>query len=219
MYAIICFFSAPRPHVRKLVRLQGGGRVRRYDRGRSGEALPAFRRGRPGEEGGGAAEEDARHDIRPHRGVRPFASAESVQEGASRKPRQMGAEGSGIPGGIRRRPDLRAGDRGHARVGQARQGRSLIDFGPETPSIGEDAGGIRVSRLDESMIAKPSEKPAVDVEALAAALRALGMLYGASQPLAQTIAGAKDEAEAIRMYVERERPQDRKSTRLNSSHV
>ncbi len=56
------------------------------------------------------------------------------------------------------------------------------------------------------MIAKPSEKPAVDVEALAAALRALGMLYGASQPLAQTIAGAKDEAEAIRMYVERERP-------------
>ena len=56
------------------------------------------------------------------------------------------------------------------------------------------------------MIAKPSEKPAVDVEALAAALRALGMLYGASQPLAQTIAGAKDEVEAIRMYVERERP-------------
>ncbi len=52
------------------------------------------------------------------------------------------------------------------------------------------------------MIAKPSEKPAVDVEALAAALRALGMLYGASQPLAQTIAGAKDEAEAIRMYVD-----------------
>ena len=56
------------------------------------------------------------------------------------------------------------------------------------------------------MIATSPEKPAVDVEALAAALRALGMLYGASQPLAQTIAGAKDEAEAIRMYVERERP-------------
>ncbi len=55
------------------------------------------------------------------------------------------------------------------------------------------------------MIAKPSEKPAVDVEALAAALRALGMLYGASQPLAQTIAGAKDEAEAIRMYVDERR--------------
>ena len=56
------------------------------------------------------------------------------------------------------------------------------------------------------MIPKPSEKPAVDVEALAAALRALGMLYGASQPLAQTVAGAKDEAEAIRAYIERERP-------------
>ena len=56
------------------------------------------------------------------------------------------------------------------------------------------------------MVATSPEKPAVDVEALAAALRALGMLYGASQPLAQTIAGAKDEVEAIRMYVERERP-------------
>jgi hypothetical protein len=56
------------------------------------------------------------------------------------------------------------------------------------------------------MIAKPSEKPAVDVEALEAALRALGMLYGASQPLAQTVAGAKDEVEAIRAYIERERP-------------
>jgi len=56
------------------------------------------------------------------------------------------------------------------------------------------------------MVATTTEKPAVDVEALAVALRALGMLYGASQPLAQTIAGAKDEAEAIRMYVERERP-------------
>jgi hypothetical protein len=52
----------------------------------------------------------------------------------------------------------------------------------------------------------PSQKPAVDAEALAGALRALGMLYGASQPLAETIAGAKTEAEAIRMYIERERP-------------
>ncbi len=56
------------------------------------------------------------------------------------------------------------------------------------------------------MTAKSAEKPTVDVEALAAALRALGMLYGASQPLAQTVAGAKDEAEAIRAYIERERP-------------
>jgi thymidine phosphorylase len=46
----------------------------------------------------------------------------------------------------------------------------------------------------------------VDAEALAGALRALGMFYGASQPLAKTIAGAKSEAEAIRMYIERERP-------------
>jgi hypothetical protein len=52
----------------------------------------------------------------------------------------------------------------------------------------------------------PSHKPAVDAEALAGALRALGMLYGASRPLAETIAGAKSEAEAIRMYIERERP-------------
>ena len=46
----------------------------------------------------------------------------------------------------------------------------------------------------------------VDAEALAGALRSLGMLYGASQPLAKVIAGAKTEAEAIRMYIERERP-------------
>src|SRR5437899_12005706 len=51
----------------------------------------------------------------------------------------------------------------------------------------------------------PTDKP-VNAEALAGALRALGMLYGASQPLAQIIAGAKSEAEAIRMYIERERP-------------
>jgi hypothetical protein len=52
----------------------------------------------------------------------------------------------------------------------------------------------------------PTDKPAVDAEALAGALRALGMLYGASRPLAEIIAGAKSEAEAIRMYIERERP-------------
>ena len=43
-----------------------------------------------------------------------------------------------------------------------------------------------------------SHLPAVDAEALAAALRALGMLYGASQPLEKTIEGAQTEAEAIR---------------------
>jgi hypothetical protein len=56
------------------------------------------------------------------------------------------------------------------------------------------------------MTKNPSDDAAVDAEALAGALRALGMLYGASQPLAKTIAGAKSESEAIRMYIERERP-------------
>jgi hypothetical protein len=56
------------------------------------------------------------------------------------------------------------------------------------------------------MTKSSTDKPAVNVETLAGALRALGMLYGASQPLAKTIAGAKTEAEAIRMYIERERP-------------
>ncbi|HMH19296.1 MAG TPA: hypothetical protein VK572_14240 [Burkholderiales bacterium] len=56
------------------------------------------------------------------------------------------------------------------------------------------------------MANSPSDPSPVDAEALATALRALGMLYGASQPLAKIIAGAKDEAEAIRMYIERERP-------------
>jgi hypothetical protein len=46
----------------------------------------------------------------------------------------------------------------------------------------------------------------VDAQALAAALRSLGMLYGASQPLEKTIEGAKTETEAIRRYIERERP-------------
>ena len=56
------------------------------------------------------------------------------------------------------------------------------------------------------MTSSPSHKSAVDADALATALRALGMLYGTSQPLAEIIAGAKDEAEAIRMYIEQERP-------------
>jgi hypothetical protein len=51
-----------------------------------------------------------------------------------------------------------------------------------------------------------SPHTAVDVEAIAGALRALGMLYGASQPLAKTVEGAQTEAEAIRLYIERERP-------------
>ena len=55
-------------------------------------------------------------------------------------------------------------------------------------------------------MAQRASHPAVDVEAIATALRSLGMLYGASQPLEKTIAGAKTEAEAIRLYIERERP-------------
>jgi hypothetical protein len=54
------------------------------------------------------------------------------------------------------------------------------------------------------MTEKPSQP--VDVEALAGALRALGMLYGASRPLAKIVEGAKTEAEAIRRYIEHERP-------------
>lgn len=46
----------------------------------------------------------------------------------------------------------------------------------------------------------------VDHEALAGALRALGMLYGAKQPVAATTAGLDDESEAIRAYIRRERP-------------
>ena len=46
----------------------------------------------------------------------------------------------------------------------------------------------------------------IDVEAIASALRSLGMLYGATQPLEKTIEGATTEAEAIRRYIERERP-------------
>jgi hypothetical protein len=63
-----------------------------------------------------------------------------------------------------------------------------------------------VSNRGDRMTKSHSHHPALDVEALDAALRALGMLYGASQPLAKIVEGAKSEAEAIRMYIERERP-------------
>lgn len=46
----------------------------------------------------------------------------------------------------------------------------------------------------------------IDPAALAGALRSLGILYGARNPLATTIAGAADEAEAIRAYIRLERP-------------
>jgi hypothetical protein len=46
----------------------------------------------------------------------------------------------------------------------------------------------------------------IDAGALATALRSLNILYGAERPLAETVAGAKDEAEAVRAYIRRERP-------------
>ena len=47
----------------------------------------------------------------------------------------------------------------------------------------------------------------IDQEALAGALRALGMLYGAQEDsLAEAARGARDEREAIQAYILRERP-------------
>lgn len=45
-----------------------------------------------------------------------------------------------------------------------------------------------------------------DPGALAAALRTLGIFYGAERPLADLVSGAADETEAIRAYIEAERP-------------
>jgi hypothetical protein len=45
-----------------------------------------------------------------------------------------------------------------------------------------------------------------DPGALAAALRTLGIFYGAERPLADVVSGAADETEAIRQYIEAERP-------------
>jgi hypothetical protein len=46
----------------------------------------------------------------------------------------------------------------------------------------------------------------VDAGRLANALRVLGIFYGAERPLAETVAGAANEAEAVRSYIRRERP-------------
>ena len=48
--------------------------------------------------------------------------------------------------------------------------------------------------------------PPVDAGALATALRSLGIFYGAERPLADTVAHAADEADAVRAYIRRERP-------------
>jgi hypothetical protein len=56
---------------------------------------------------------------------------------------------------------------------------------------------------------RPSKiDPGTDVDplALAGALRALGIFYGIERPLAETVAGARSEAEAVRTYIQRERP-------------
>jgi len=46
----------------------------------------------------------------------------------------------------------------------------------------------------------------LDHEALLGALRSLGLLYGARQPFHATVAGALNEADAVRAYLKRERP-------------
>ena len=50
------------------------------------------------------------------------------------------------------------------------------------------------------------QQPGVDFSAVEEALRALGLLFGAKASLADACAGARDEAEAIRAYIVRERP-------------
>ncbi|HUP96350.1 MAG TPA: hypothetical protein VM073_00330 [Usitatibacter sp.] len=47
---------------------------------------------------------------------------------------------------------------------------------------------------------------AIDAGALAAALRVLNIFYGAERSLAEAVAGAANEAEAVRAYIRRERP-------------
>jgi hypothetical protein len=46
----------------------------------------------------------------------------------------------------------------------------------------------------------------IDSSALAAALRSLGIFQGADRSLAETVAHARDEADAVRAYIRRERP-------------
>jgi hypothetical protein len=55
------------------------------------------------------------------------------------------------------------------------------------------------------MNATPAKSP-IDAGALATALRALNIFYGAERSLAETVASARDEAEAVRAYIQRERP-------------
>ena len=50
------------------------------------------------------------------------------------------------------------------------------------------------------------EAAAVDAGALAEALCALGLLYGAREALPSAAAGAADEADAVRTFIQRERP-------------
>ena len=52
----------------------------------------------------------------------------------------------------------------------------------------------------------PATAAPIDSTRLATALRSLGIFYGAERPLAETVAGAADEAEAVRAYIRRERP-------------
>lgn len=52
----------------------------------------------------------------------------------------------------------------------------------------------------------PPKATQVDPEVLSSALAALGLLYGASEGLRADCARAQSDAEAIRIYLERERP-------------
>jgi hypothetical protein len=49
-------------------------------------------------------------------------------------------------------------------------------------------------------------KTPIDAGALATALRSLNIFYGGERPLADTVAKARDEAEAVRAYIRSERP-------------
>jgi hypothetical protein len=62
------------------------------------------------------------------------------------------------------------------------------------------------AKEEHAMAAATTPARALDHEVFAEALRSLGMLYDARSPLASILAGARDESEAIRAYILRERP-------------
>ncbi len=143
------------------------------------------------------AQADHRQDRgRPRRGEQGAGGDEPAGEG------ELPADADRAEG-VRRADRARAGDGGTggegARPGSpVRRVRSAVDSAQPWPMMKRWEGRLPRRR---AMATIPP-----DARALEAALRSLGMLYGASQPLEKTIAGAKDEAEAIKAYIERERP-------------